>query len=101
MAKLKLGAIEDDKPVKLAIELPAALHRDLVAYAQALSSETAQNAVDPAKLIAPMLARFIASDRAFAKFRRGSQTSAVGKGSARREPSENWSGLDSDSPRAS
>jgi hypothetical protein len=80
MAKLKLGAIEDDKPVKLAIELPAALHRDLVAYAQALSSETAQNAVDPAKLIAPMLARFIASDRAFAKFRRGSQTSAMGKG---------------------
>ena len=80
MAKLKLSAIEDDKPVKLAIELPAALHRDLVAYAQALSSETAQNAVDPAKLIAPMLARFIASDRAFAKFRRGSQTSAVGKG---------------------
>jgi hypothetical protein len=80
MAKLKLGAIEDDKPVKLAIELPAALHRDLVAYAQALSSETAQNAVDPAKLIAPMLARFIASDRAFAKFRRGSQMSAAGKG---------------------
>lgn len=80
MAKLKLGAIEDDKPVKLAIELPAALHRDLVAYAQALSSETAQNAVHPAKLIAPMLARFIASDRAFAKFRRGSQTSAAGKG---------------------
>jgi hypothetical protein len=80
MAKLKLGTIEDDKPVKLAIELPAALHRDLVAYAQALSRETAQNAVDPAKLIAPMLARFIASDRAFAKFRRGSQTSAAGKG---------------------
>ena len=80
MAKLKLGAIEDDKPVKLALELPAALHRDLVAYAQALSSETAQNAVDPAKLIAPMLARFIASDRAFAKFRRGSQRPAVGKG---------------------
>jgi hypothetical protein len=80
MAKLKLGAIEDDKPVKLAIELPAALHRDLVAYAQELSRETAQNTVDPAKLIAPMLARFIASDRAFAKFRRGSQTSAAGKG---------------------
>ena len=40
MAKLKLGAIEDDKPVKLTIELPAALHRDLVAYAQALARET-------------------------------------------------------------
>jgi hypothetical protein len=80
MAKLKLSALEDDKPVKLAIELPAALHRDLVAYAQALARETAREALEPAKLIAPMLARFIASDRAFAKFRRGSQTSAAGKG---------------------
>ena len=31
MAKLKLGAIPDDKPVKLTIELPAAVHRDLIA----------------------------------------------------------------------
>ncbi len=46
MTKLKLGAIEDDKPVRLTIELPAALHRDLVAYAQALSIETTQSAVD-------------------------------------------------------
>ena len=53
MAKLKLGAIADDKPVKLTIELPAALHRDLVAYAQALARETGQGAVEPAKLIAP------------------------------------------------
>lgn len=36
MAKLKLGAIEDDKPVKLTVELPAQVHRDLLAYAQAL-----------------------------------------------------------------
>jgi hypothetical protein len=33
--KLKLSAIPDDKPVKLALELPAAVHRDLVAYAEA------------------------------------------------------------------
>ena len=51
--------------MKLTIELPAALHRDLVAYAQALSRETAQGAVEPTKLIAPMLARFMATDRAF------------------------------------
>jgi len=70
MAKLRLGAIEDDKAVKVTIELPAALHRDLVAYAQALARETAQSPVEPAKLIAPMLARFIAADRAFAKARR-------------------------------
>lgn len=69
MAKLKLGALADDKPVKLTIELPAAVHRDLVAYAEALGHETGQSVSDPAKLIAPMLARFIASDRAFAKAR--------------------------------
>jgi hypothetical protein len=74
-ATLKLGAIENDKPVRVTIDLPVALHRDLVAYAQALSSEAAQNAVDHAKLIAPM-----ATDRAFAKLRRGSQTFAASKG---------------------
>ena len=69
MAKLKLGAIPDDKPVKLTIELPAAVHRDLIAYAAALARETGQPVGEPAKLIAPMLARFIAGDRAFAKLR--------------------------------
>ncbi|SJZ98661.1 Protein of unknown function [Consotaella salsifontis] len=37
MAKLKLGAIPDDKPVKITVELPATLHRDLVAYADYLN----------------------------------------------------------------
>lgn len=69
MAKLKLGALADDKPVKLTIELPAAVHRDLAAYAEALAHETGQPISEPAKLIAPMLARFIASDRAFARVR--------------------------------
>jgi len=75
MAKLKLGAIEDDKPVKLTIELPAAVHRDLVAYAEALARETRQANVEPARLVAPMLARFMAADRAFAKARRQKETS--------------------------
>ena len=70
MAKLKLGTIEDAKPVRLTIELPAALHRDLVAYADVLARATGQPTIEPAKLIAPMLARFIATDRAFAKARR-------------------------------
>jgi hypothetical protein len=70
MAKLKLGAIADDKPVKLTVELSAALHRDLVAYGQALAHEIGQGVMEPAKLIAPMLARFMATDRAFAKLRR-------------------------------
>jgi hypothetical protein len=70
MAKLKLGTIPDDKPVKLMIELPAAIHRDLVAYGNALSRETGQGTVEPAKLVGPMLARFMSTDRAFAKLRR-------------------------------
>ena len=57
MAKLKLGAIAYDKPIKLTVELPAAIHRDLVAYADALGSETGKDTIDPAKLVAPMLAR--------------------------------------------
>lgn len=68
--KLKLGAIEDDKPVRLTVELPAALHRDLIDYAGILAQETSQAAIEPAKLIAPMLERFMATDRAFAKLRR-------------------------------
>ena len=70
MAKLKLGAIADDRPIKLTVELPAAVHRDLIAYAEALVRETGQPTIEPAKLIAPMVARFIASDRAFAQARK-------------------------------
>jgi Protein of unknown function (DUF2274) len=47
MAKLKLGAIADEKPVKLTVELPAAVHRDLLAYANALARETGQSIADP------------------------------------------------------
>jgi hypothetical protein len=67
MTKLKLGAIADDKPIKVTVELPAQLHRNLVAYAEVLARETGQAVSDPIKLIAPMIERFMATDRAFAK----------------------------------
>lgn len=70
MAKLKLGPLADDKPVKLSVELPAAVHRNLVAYAEVLAQTTGQAVSDPAKLIVPMIERFMATDRAFAKTRR-------------------------------
>lgn len=73
MAKLKLGPIADEKPVKLTVELPASLHRDLVAYADVLGRETGQAVVDPTRLIVPMLERFIATDRGFAQARRREQ----------------------------
>lgn len=37
MTKLKLGPIPDNKPVKLTVEVPAELHRDLIAYGEILS----------------------------------------------------------------
>ena len=70
MAKLKLGPIVEDRPVKVTVELPGPLHRDLVAYAEVLARESGQPATDPAKLIVPMLERFIATDRGFAKEKR-------------------------------
>jgi hypothetical protein len=69
MTKLKLGPIIEDKPVKITVDLPGALHRDLVAYAALLAKESPQTA-DPKQLIVPMLERFIATDRGFAKARR-------------------------------
>lgn len=70
MTKLKLGPIVDDKPVKVVVELPAALHRDLTDYGRLLAA-TGAAPIEPAKLIVPMLERFIATDRGFAKARRG------------------------------
>jgi hypothetical protein len=77
MPKLKLSVIVDDKPVKLTVELPAPVHRDLVAYAEVLARETGQPINDPSKLIAPMLARFMGTDRAFARSRRTRQPPPV------------------------
>ncbi|MER9353801.1 DUF2274 domain-containing protein [Mesorhizobium sp. M0514] len=74
MTKLKLSAIPDDRPVKITVELPAAVHRDLVAYAEVLGRETGQTVVDPAKLVAPMLARFMMTDRAFSTARRNTRS---------------------------
>jgi hypothetical protein len=70
VAKLKLGAVADDKPVKISLELPATVHRDLIIYAEILGQATGQPVGEPAKLIAPMIERFMATDRAFAKARR-------------------------------
>jgi hypothetical protein len=76
MGKLKLGPIEDERPVKLTIELSAPVHRDLLAYAEALGRETGQPIADPARLVGPMVARFISGDRAFASLRNVRRRSA-------------------------
>src|SRR4030095_16547465 len=92
MAKLKLGAIAEDKPVKVTHELPASVHRDLVAYAEALARQSGQSIGDPVRLIAPMLARFMATDRAFAKVRRARNFPNKLRDSVRRAASERFAG---------
>jgi len=52
------------------VDLPAPLHRNLIAYAEVLARETGQPAADPLRLIVPMLERFISTDRGFAKARK-------------------------------
>lgn len=70
MTKLKLSAIPDDRPVKITVELPAAVFKDLQSYAEAIGREGNQPAPDPTKLIAPMVQRFMATDKAFRKARK-------------------------------
>jgi hypothetical protein len=75
MAKLKLSALADDRPVKITIELPPAVHRDLVAYAEVFAQEHGQT-VEPAKLAPLMLARFMAADQYFTRARRDKKGSS-------------------------
>jgi hypothetical protein len=86
MLKLKLSSIEDDKPVSLTVKIPAMVYRDLMAYAEILKREDRQSTADPTMLVAPMLARFMATDRAFRKLRRGIQQK--GSASAAKNSSE-------------
>jgi hypothetical protein len=72
MTTLKLRPLTEVRPVKLTVELPATVHRDLVAYGEVLAREIGEHqAIEPARLIAPMLSRFMATDRGFGKLRRG------------------------------
>ena len=56
------------------------MHRDIVVYAEVLGRETGQPVDGPAKLIAPMVERFVATDRTFAKARRNPQSPLDSKG---------------------
>lgn len=70
MTRLTLADIADEKPVRVTIELSARLHRELLAYATALNRGEANGAPTPARLIPPMIDRFIATDRSYVKTRR-------------------------------
>lgn len=69
MSNLKLSSIPDDKSIKVTVELPAEVHRDLTDYAKVLGRRIGRN-LEPKRLIGPMLAHFMATDRAFTSSRR-------------------------------
>jgi hypothetical protein len=78
MTKPKLGPLADEKPVKQTVELPANVHRNLVAYAKIMGRDGGQQISDPTRPIAPMPARFMAADRVFAKTLRERQELITG-----------------------
>jgi hypothetical protein len=76
MPKLKLGAIPDDKPVRLTVTVTVELHALLIEYAEAHGREFDRK-VTPEKLVPHILERFIRTDRAFAHARRAKTGSRV------------------------
>lgn len=71
MSKLRLGAIEEDKPSKLTLEFSATLIRELAEYAKVHARLTGlASPLPPEKLVPPMIENFIAGDREFSKQRR-------------------------------
>lgn len=75
MTRLKLTDLVDEKPVRLTLEIPARLHRNLAAYALAVNGGDANGAPTVERLVPAMLERFIATDREFARIRKSPRTS--------------------------
>ena len=73
MTRLTLADLADEKPVRLTVEVSARLHRELLAYAAVLNGGDAKGAPTPERLIPPVIERFIATDRSYAKSRRPAQ----------------------------
>lgn len=68
MTKLKLGPLADEKPIKATVDIPAAVYRELSAYADAHAAETGASPVPPEKLLVPMATQLMATDRGFRRW---------------------------------
>jgi hypothetical protein len=72
MTGIRLQRLLDRTPVKLTIAISPELNRALSDYAQAYEQAYGQ-AESPAELVPAIIESFLASDRAFARMRRGSE----------------------------
>jgi len=70
MTRISLADIAAEKPVKLTVEMPAKLYRDLQDYCIALNQGAATGVPPPERVIPAMIERFIASDRSYARQRK-------------------------------
>jgi hypothetical protein len=73
MAELKLGRLPDRAPVRLTISLPPDLNQALADYA-ALYEESYGRKESVQELVPAMLAKFLESDKAFTRRRRGQES---------------------------
>ena len=66
MAKLRIGPLPDDRPVKRAITFTAALDALIRDYAAAIAAQDGQSEAPPVEKLVPIIVeRFITSDLAF------------------------------------
>jgi hypothetical protein len=70
MTRLKLSDLASEKPVRVTIEIPAQLHRELGEYARAVNGGNPEGAPTIELVMTAMLGRFIATDREYARYRR-------------------------------
>lgn len=80
MTRLSLADIADEKPVRMSIEIPARLHRELLAYCAALGAGQSAGVPPPERVIPAMIERFISTDRSYARQRKAAQVSGNQKG---------------------
>ncbi|MCA7120246.1 MAG: DUF2274 domain-containing protein [Acidibrevibacterium sp.] len=66
MAKLRIGPLPDDRPVKRTITFTAALDVLIRDYAAAIAAQDGQSEAPPVEKLVPIIVeRFITTDRAF------------------------------------
>jgi hypothetical protein len=70
MTRLRLAPLLNGKSVRVTLELPAELYRDLIAYGDLLAKQSDEDPGKPESLIPPMLKQFIKSDRVFTKLKK-------------------------------